>query len=137
MIRAEIPQEDMYRWEDQAAQYPLRGGPGVVYAPMTNVHVQQRYPGSAPIDCLLYYAPASRGPGYLVAILNHYPEDLPPFEKAGAVNVWVKPNQQGKGYAGLLWDEAVRRWDIDWRDSRYTPEGAARVAHRYGLEVEQ
>ena len=140
MIKAEIPQDAIYAWESLAAQQPPRGGPGIVYHASTAV--ADLYPDLPPVDMLLYYHTTKAGPGFLVAILSHYPVDYPPlqpgapFEKAGAVNVWVKPNQQGKGFARILWLEAVRRWGIDWRDSRYTPEGARAVAHHYDLEIE-
>lgn len=131
-LKVEIPQSALLTWESQARQYPARGGPGLVAT--TAAEIDPSWADRPTIHCLLYYHdPKGRGePGYLVGILNHYPEDFPPLEKAGSVNVWVKPNMQGRGFARILWLEGVRLWDIDWRVQRYTPEGASHIAHHYG-----
>ena len=103
----------VYSWASQARQYPPLGVPGISY-----------YPGhtdKGTIDCLLWRDPNRR----LRGILNHYPFDVPGFEKAGNVNLWVHPGWQRKGIGTALVREAQRRWTVDLTRQRFTIAGAA------------
>lgn len=96
---ANVPDEQMYTWDTQAAQYPPTGPPGVSYFRGTvndEVHV----------DCLLY----RDEDGQLVGILNQYPVEIPPFERAGDKNIWVHPEHRRQGIATTLLLEAWFRW---------------------------
>lgn len=105
-------------WESQVWQYPVSGPPGVSYFAGD---VSDTHPGTPPVDSLLYRTEAGR----LVGILNHYPVDYPPWEKAGAINVFIRRTHQRQGIATVLVAEAARRWDIDPSRQRYTASGAA------------
>jgi GNAT superfamily N-acetyltransferase len=104
-------------WEGQAAQYPPTGEPGIGY-----------FAGDAgynkPVDCLL----RRDGTGLLRGILNHYPVDMPPWEKAGNVTVLVQPGWRRNGIASALLDEARRRWPIDLTAQTYTDNGRRFIA---------
>lgn len=117
-IVATIPDDAMYTWESQARQYPKKNPPGVHY-----------FPGHTPsgtVDCLLYYGPNRR----LWGVLNHYPQDFPPWEKAGNVNVYVDPGRRRRGVASALLDEAMRRWHLSADRQQYSDAGA-RFAEAY------
>lgn len=121
--RASLP--NVYPWESQAQQYPRRGPEGISY-----------FAGEIPeinytVDCLLY-----RERGILVGILNHYPADQLPWEKAGNVNVWVHPDYQRRGIGTALVAEAVTRWGINFDQQRYTEQGAA-LANSFHHETEE
>lgn len=118
--RIVIPDFAMYSWASQAMQYPASDEPGFVYRREHTEAVRH------PVDCLLYY---SEG-GQLIGILNHYPEDIPPFEKAGNVNLWVHPDAQRMGIGMKLLAEADRRWTIDFNQQQFTLAGAA-LTRRY------
>jgi GNAT superfamily N-acetyltransferase len=100
-------------WESQETQHPKRGRPGITY---TVNHAE-----GAPIDCLLHYSRK----GTLTGILYHYPQDIPPWEKAGAVNTFVHPRRRRRGIGKALTLEAFRRGWVDPAIQNYTPEGAA------------
>lgn len=71
------------------------------------------------VDCLLYY-------GYdneLHGILNHYPFEMPPYQKTGSVNLQVRPDRRRKGIASALLDEAIKRFNVKLEDQEYTPDG--------------
>jgi hypothetical protein len=126
-------QHEVFSWESQANQHPRRGGPGIVHRHV--VMAQRR--GPSPIECLLFYKEVKPNePGYLVGIMYYYPEGTD-LERAGAINVWVKPNQRRQGIASILGVEAENRWDVDWSIQRYTREGAAAVSSQHGFEVEE
>lgn len=120
-FEATVPQQAMFSWASQAMQYPSLGEPGIT-------HTEEFSPGfpTEPIDCLLYYSPA----GQLLGILNHYQQDMPPYEKAGNVNLWVHPDAQRMGIGTQLIAEADRRFGIRWEQQRFTEEGRA-LAERY------
>ena len=103
----------VYSWASQARQYPPMGKPGISYFP----GVTDR----GTIDCLLWRDDNRR----LRGILNHYPFDVPGFEEAGNVNIWVHPGWQRKGIGTALVREAQRRWTIDLTRQRFTTAGAA------------
>ena len=107
----DVSDEDMLTWESQASQYAQRGEPGIRY--------ERHTVGSWPIDCLLYRGPS----GYLFGILNHYPVDCPPYEKAGNINFWVRPDQRRRGIGTKLILEARRRWEIRGAGQRFTTAG--------------
>lgn len=106
-----------FHWASQAEQYPRTGPAGISY------FAGEVGDGFPPVDCLLY-----RGDeGTLLGILNHYSVDYPPWEKAGNVNLWVYPYAFHRGIGTALLDEAMRRWEIDLDQQRYTHAGAAFV----------
>lgn len=112
--RFEATLPDVYPWVSQAMQYPAKGDPGVGY------FAGEVGGGKPPVDCILY-----RGDdGRLLGILNHYPVDYPPWEKAGNVNIWVHPQALRNGIATKMLDEAMSRWSIDLDQQRFTRAGA-------------
>jgi hypothetical protein len=72
------------------------------------------------VDCLLRWDEA----GNLAGILNHYPQDMPPFERAGNCTVFVRDDCTRQGIATELWDEAVRRYGVTLEGQDFTPQGA-------------
>jgi GNAT superfamily N-acetyltransferase len=94
-------------------QYPARGPRGISY--------YAGHPESfdGVIDCLLFRDKSGKVRG----ILNHYPIDFPPLERAGAVNVWVEPRWRRRGVGMKLIAEADRRWRIDFSKQRCTNAG--------------
>lgn len=116
-----IPDGAIYSWVSQAMQYPAKGEPGVTHT----VEFSEGYP-DAPIDCLLYRTDQ----GQLVGILNHYRQDMPPYEKAGNINIWVHPDAQGIGIGTCLVAEADKRFGVNFDQQRFTAAGAA-LARRY------
>ncbi len=107
----DVSNEDMLNWESQASQYAPRGEPGIRY--------EQHTVGSWPIDCLLYRGSS----GNLFGILNPYPVDCPPYEKAGNINFWVRPDQRRRGIGTKLILEARSRWEIRGSGQRFTTVG--------------
>ncbi len=107
----------VFSWPAQAAQYPPVGPPGISYF-RGDVSTAAR---AAYVDCLLMRDVN----GVLTGILNHYPQDLPPYEQAGAVNIWVRPDRQRRGIGTRLAREALTRWPIEIRQQHLTPAGAA------------
>jgi GNAT superfamily N-acetyltransferase len=109
--RAILTDSIAFLWENQARQYP-RYGSGITY-------FKGECEDNTWVDCLLYY-------GYdneLHGILNHYPFDMPPYQKAGSVNIQVRPDRRRKGIATALLDEAIGRFQVDIGKQEYTPEG--------------
>jgi hypothetical protein len=62
--------------------------------------------------------------GELVGILNHYPVDMP-LEKKGNFNIFIDPKAKRQGIATALVSEAIKRYNVDLRQQRYSREGAA------------
>ncbi len=89
----------MYSWHSQAAQYPPTGPPGISY-------FRGELSNELFVDCLLYRDET----GALVGILNHYPTAIPPHERAGANNIWVRPDRRRQGIGSALGSEASLRW---------------------------
>lgn len=112
-------------WESQVVQYRDAvppDEPGITYFAGD---VSETFPGKPPVDALLYWEQNPAGTRLrIVGILNHYPADYPPWERAGNVNVWVRKSHQRRGIATRLWEEAVRRWNPDLRAQRFTAAGA-------------
>ncbi|HET6963743.1 MAG TPA: GNAT family N-acetyltransferase [Acidimicrobiales bacterium] len=105
----------MQGWETQAGQYPAAGPPGISTSTVP-------LPRGTPVNCLLYRAED----GGLIGILNHYPVDVPPYERANSVNVWVHPRHRGRGVAAEMVLAALQQgWPIDLDRQRMTAEGLA------------
>lgn len=101
-----------FSWESQAVQYAPKGEPGI--------HLEQHTVGKTIIDCLL----CRDQDGLLIGILNHYNEGSP-LEKAGACNLWIKPECRRQGIAAVLLRDAWHRWSLDYEQQTWTPEGHA------------
>ncbi|OXM69600.1 GNAT family N-acetyltransferase [Amycolatopsis vastitatis] len=108
----------VFSWPSQAAQYPQSGPPGISYF---RGDVSESFGSGAYVDCLLM----RDVDGVLVGILNHYPQDLPPHERAGAVSIRVRPDRQRRGIGTHLLKEAMTRWRVQIYRQRFTPSGAA------------
>ena len=111
MKKATLTNGIAFLWQNQARQYP-RHGTGITY-------FKGLCEDNMWVDCLLYY-------GYdneLHGILNHYPFDMPPHQKAGSVNLQVRPDRRRKGIGSALLDEAIKRFNINLEDQEYTPDG--------------
>lgn len=103
-----------FSFASQAAQYPARGPKGIGYLE-----------GPDGIGCVLYRDKH----GKLRGILNYYSQPLPPYERAGNINIFVDPRFTRRGIATRLLDEALRRWPkIDLGAQRYTMSGARFIA---------
>jgi GNAT superfamily N-acetyltransferase len=100
-VKATVPDEQMYTWESQVAQYPQTGPPGISY--FRGTLSDDLY-----VDCLL----ARDETGHLVGILNHYPADFPPLEREGDENIWVHPSRRRQGIGSALLLEARFRWGL-------------------------
>lgn len=111
MKRAIPTNSVVFLWQNQARQYP-RYGTGITY--FKGICEDDMW-----VDCLLYY-------GYdneLHGILNHYPFEMPPYQKTGSVNLQVRPDRRRKGIASALLDEAIKRFNVKLEDQEYTPDG--------------
>lgn len=114
-IRATIDDLAVYTWDSQARQYPRYNTTGIHYFRGDLANGQY-------VDCLLWYDDGC----VLRGILNHYPEDVEPFEKKGRCNIWIHPGSMRQGIATALLSAAMDQWDdIDLHDQQYTKAGAA------------
>lgn len=111
-------------WSSQVVQYqdapPPEQVPAITY-----------YPGEThlgTVDCLLYWVEIGGKPR-IVGILNHYPIDMPPWERAGNVNIFVRKSHQRQGIGTALWTEASGRWPVRLENQKFTAEGAAWANH--------
>ena len=102
-------------FKTQKKQYPKTGEPGLSY-------FRGEFPNEPNIwvDCLLWRDEK----GELVGILNHYPVDMP-LEKKGNFNIFIDPKAKRQGIATALVSEAIKRYNVDLRQQRYSREGAA------------
>ncbi len=100
-----------FLWESQARQYP-KNGTGITY-------FKGEFEDNTWVDCLLYYGYDNK----LHGILNHYPCEIPPYQKAGSVNIQIRPDRRRKGIATALLDEAIKRFNINLEIQEYTPDG--------------
>lgn len=114
-MQATVDEARVLSWASQAVQYDPVGPPGIraSTAPL---------PRGTPVNRLLY-----RGSdGRLLGILNHYPVDVPPLERADSINVWVHPEHRGRGIAREMVLAALQRgWAIDVEHLRLTGSGLA------------
>jgi len=102
-------------FKGQASQFDKKGPPGFSYFKGTGNGLQ---PGQW-VDCLLWRDEK----GILKGIVYHYPQDLP-LEKKGNVNIFISPDSKRKGIASTLLSEAIKRYNVDLRQQRYSEEGA-------------
>lgn len=104
----------VFTFESQVCQYPHVGAPGIEY------FAGDVGDGKPPVDCLLWRDEQ----GLVRGILNHYPVDYPPHEKAGNVNLYVHPDWGRRGIATALMHEGERRYGLTrWDQQRYSPAG--------------
>jgi Mor family transcriptional regulator len=103
-------------FKGQAKQFDKKGPPGLSYFKGEGNGLQ---PGQW-VDCLLW----RDDKGLLKGIVYHYPQDLP-LEKKGNMNVFISPDSKRQGIASKLVAEAIKRYDVDLRQQRYSEEGAA------------
>lgn len=118
--RATIPFMDL-NWENQSVQYTAvkPDGPGITY-------FRGAVSETIWVDCLLKFDTELQ----LVGILNHFPVDAPPWEVAGNITMFVRPDRYRRGIATELMDEARRRWNVNLNQQEFTRDGAAFV-NRY------
>ena len=115
-----VQADQVLPWETQAHQYPSKGEPGIHY-------FRGELGAGRWVDCLLHYDED----GTLSGILNHFPQDIPPYEKKGAANVWVRPDRRRQGIATKLGEHALTRWELYGEDQNWTPETAAGAREYY------
>ena len=114
-----------FSWRSQASQYAYRDTPGL----SCEQHSVGVLGALTIVDCLLW----RDEDGLLRGILNHYPDgalrypSTAPLEEPGNITLWVDPQRQRRGIATALIREAVRRWNIDFDQQRYTPAGLALI----------
>ena len=73
------------------------------------------------VDCLLRWDDA----GQLVGIINHYPQDVPPYEVRGNLTLFVDPAHLREGIATELVLAAVERFGATLDGQSFTPDGLA------------
>lgn len=121
LIARIVQHQIAFAWPAQASQYPPIGHHGIRY--FKGELRDGEFGGGAYVDCLLF----RDEDGVLTGILNHYPQDMPPYAAAGEVVIQVRPDQRRKGIATRLLREALTRWPIDLRGQQSTPDGYAFV----------
>jgi GNAT superfamily N-acetyltransferase len=110
-----VDETAVHSWESQAKQYPNVGPPGT-----STLHVPLA--GGLDVNCVLHRDTDGR----LVGILNHYPVDIPPWERKYTLNVWVHPDRRGQGIATRLVLAAMEQgWPISVEDIQATGPGVA------------
>ena len=106
-------------FKGQASQFDKKGPPGFSY-------FRGESGGSLKegqwVDCLLWRDEK----GILKGIVYHYPQNMA-LEKKGNVNIFISPDSKRKGIASTLLAEAIKRYNVDLRQQRYSAEGAAFV----------
>jgi len=105
-----------WKWDAQVVQYPVIGQPGISYKQEEFTEPELK---GLKVDCILY----RNENGILIGILNHYPQDIPGWEKAGNFNVFVDPTQQRKGIGKDLIKEALTRFNTTLEQQSWTPSG--------------
>jgi GNAT superfamily N-acetyltransferase len=123
-----VDEATVHSWESQASQYPEVGPPGTstFQVPLT----EGRH-----VNCVLH----RDTDGALLGILNHYPVDIPPWERKYTLNVWVHPDRRGEGIGTRLVLAAMEQgWPISVEDIQATGPGVAltrSVARRLRKDV--
>lgn len=120
-----------YTWRSQERQFPKVGPPGIGYA-------REEAANGKPVDCFVY----RNRKGHVIGILYHYPEDsyetgfggaVPRgalLERAGNINVMVRPDRQRRGIATKLVRAAmVHGIPLRPEQQVYTPAGAELMRH--------
>lgn len=119
-------------WESQVSQYPERGEPNTIELFLGDE--SENFPGKPPINCLLW----RDGDGLIRGILNHYPDDYPPYEQRGNINVFVQPEWKRRGIGTALWDKAIELFgEPNYHQQTYSPEGikaVLRYRRKHGLD---
>lgn len=127
-LRVNIPID--LKWEDAVVDYPATGHPGVIYRKDTTV----QFGSEAVSEALLFYAPD----GTLAGLFFYFPKDIwvpdisRPIERAGNFTVIVAPGHRRRGVGTRLLREALKRWNIDFEQQKYT-EAGAKLVQRYLL----
>jgi DNA-binding NarL/FixJ family response regulator len=103
-------------FKGQAEQFEKIGPPGLSYFKGTGNGLKP----NQWVDCLLWRDDS----GILKGIVYHYPQDLP-LEKKGNMNVFISPDSKRQGIANRLVAEAIKRYNVDLRQQKYSEEGAA------------
>ncbi|GEM_PF-5193614 len=111
-----VSDQTFLSWESQASQYPQQGPPGITY-------LRGQASPTYYVDCLLY----RDEDGGLLGILNHYPIEIPKYQREGSVNIWVHPAHRRSGVGRALIAEAVERWEIRRHGQDLTESGAELV----------
>lgn len=118
-------------WDSQVIQYPELGEPDTIELFLGDE--SENFPGLPPINCLLW----RDHDGRIRGILNHYPVDYPPWEKAGNVNVFVQPGWKKRGIGTALVDKAIELFgELNFHQQTYSPEGMQfllRYRRKHGL----
>ncbi len=110
--RFEATMPPAFSWQSQVVQYPAFGEEGIGYfAGLVD--------DGKIVHCLLWRDSTGAARG----ILNYYEQDMPPWEKAGNVNLFVDPDWKRQGIATELWNEACSRWHVTLENQRFTVEG--------------
>lgn len=118
-------------WEEQAAQYPKRGVPGVsMFVGVVEIGGITRQSNGEKvgriryeIDSLLY----RNSKGAVIGILQWFGEGAPmDLQQEGDFNVLVHPRRQRRGIGLTLMQEADDRWGpLNLQQQMFTPEGRA------------
>lgn len=129
-----IPETFLYSWESQCRQYDKVGTPGFAWEShaVTGLFDEHGTPVDGPVDCLLY----RNSKGHLIGILNYYPMttyESPlmahlgmPVESAGNINLWVRPDRQGRHIGTRLILRAQKKHgQINIPQQRLTASGRA------------
>lgn len=119
-MKASIPSDAVYSFESQAKQFPKIGEPGMSW----EIQFVDDMP-DCPIHCLLY----RNRKGIVIGILYYYERDMDELERAGNVNIYVRPDRQRRGIGSALALACDQRFHVDFEQQRYTREGLALIEH--------
>ena len=114
--------EGALSWTSQVIQYA--DAPRPVDVPNVTHYAGQTSRGV--VQCLLWWSETKGGRPMITGILNYYPHDMPPYEEAGNVNIWVRPSHQRQGIGTALYLLADSIYGpINLDQQRFTDSGAA------------
>lgn len=120
--------EPILPFATQVTQYPQNGEPDTIELFLGDVGK-----GRLPVNCLLW----RNHDGLVRGILNHYPQDYPPLEQAGNINVFVHPDWKRRGIGTALMERATELFgEPNFEQQIYSPEGMKfllRYRRRHGL----